>query len=66
VTTAVMSSAGVTSKAGLKTSASGGVIAVPLNVLSSSGARSSMTISAPVASDLSTVDEGATTMNGTL
>jgi hypothetical protein len=35
----VISSAGVTSKAGLKTSASGGVIVVPVNVLSSSGAR---------------------------
>jgi hypothetical protein len=37
VTTAVISSAGVTSKAGLKTSASGGVIAVQASLLSSSG-----------------------------
>ncbi len=56
----------VTSKAGLKTSASGGVSVMPANVLSSSGELSSIAISAPVASDLLIVEEGATTTSGTL
>ena len=54
----VMSSAGVTSKAGLRTSVPGGAMRTPRNSRTSSGLRSSMTIAEPSGVARSTEDVG--------
>ena len=57
----VIHAAGVTSKAGLRTFTPSGATRTPKMVVTSSGLRSSISISAPVARLRSTVDQGAAT-----
>src|SRR5262249_2951738 len=65
VTSAVTSSGGVTSKAGLCAALPGGATAVPANDVTSSSGRCSTLMSRPPAAAKSTVDTGAATTNGT-
>ena len=64
VTSAVTSSAGVTSKAGLRHGVSAPVSSAPPAWRTSSMSRSSMTISSPLAIDASIGEVGPATMNG--
>jgi hypothetical protein len=57
----VIHSAGVTSKAGFRTFTPAGAIWRSNTCVTSRAERSSITISAPEASDRSTVDQGAAT-----
>ena len=65
VTMAVISDAGVTSKAGLSVRVPAGAVRTPRKVVTSSASRSSISIPSPSGVAESTVVSGATTRNGT-
>ena len=61
---AVISSAGVTSKAGFQIGESDGAVCRPATPRTSAASRSSMAMAAPLSIATSMVDQGAATENG--